>query len=169
MSEAWLSEDYHPLLELLPQTSRSEDQRIKHKATAISSMKSFSALNFKKKDYKCVKTKWQSLLPVDVYTSTAQFCRRYLRENTALIISNSHLPWRQSIYIMTWRQTAFIASVWGFALKIICTEQSRCESIFHGYYCRNAIEVFVSVLFSQFWSPRKSNLPIKLWMSSCSF
>lgn len=49
MSEAWLSEDYHPLLELLPQTSRSEDQRIKHKATAISSMKSFSALNLKKK------------------------------------------------------------------------------------------------------------------------
>ena len=49
MSEAWLSEDYHPLLELHPQTSRSEDQRIKHKATAIFSMKSFSALNFKKK------------------------------------------------------------------------------------------------------------------------
>lgn len=43
-------------------------------------------------------------------------------------------------------QTAFIASVWGFVIKIICTEKSRCESIFHGYYCRNANEVFASVL-----------------------
>lgn len=169
MSEAWLSEDYHPLLELHPQTSRSEDQRIKHKATAIFSMKSFSALNFKKKTMNVYKQNDKAYFQLTYILRPRSFAEdifvkiRLWSYPTAIYHGDSPYTLRPR------DQTAFMASVWGFVLKIISTEKSRCESIFHGYNCRNANEVFVSVLFSQFWSPRKSNLPIKLWMSSCSF
>ena len=39
------------------------------------------------------------LLPADVYSSSAQFCNRYRRENTAFIASKGHLPCSPSMYI----------------------------------------------------------------------
>ena len=76
-----------------------------------------------------------NILPPEVYTSTAQFCNRNLRENTAFIASKGHLPCRQSIYIKTWGGRTQISlnesnSIF-FRISELWRSSNYSESVYH--------------------------------------